>query len=120
MNAKEQMMNNGVENTQQGEREEISKNWVFVPLLKKHIIKRTETYVLFDVDGTASGIVNAKFLRKKESDDMVFLSLPANYEVNCNVREKVEGRWTTTKKYIITAEELRPLVLLHNKSDLPF
>ena len=79
------------------------------------MIKRTETYILFDVDGIASGIVNAKFLRKKESDEMVYLSLPANYEVNCNVREKVEGLWTTTKKYVITAQDLRPLVLEHNK-----
>ena len=115
MNKNETMMNNGVEVNH----EEKNTNWVFIPLLKKHIIKRTETYILFDVDGTASGIVNAKFLRKKESDEMVYLSLPADYEVNCNVREKVEGRWTTTKKYVITAEELRPLVLDHNK-ELPF
>ena len=55
---------------------------------------------------------------------MIYLSLPATYEVNCNVREKVEGRWTTTKKYIITAKELRPLVLDYNrelpKDKLPF
>ena len=95
------------------------KAWVFIPLLKAHILKRTDTYVLFDVDGVASGIVNAKFLRKKESDTMVYLSLPATYEVNCNVREKIEGRWQTTKKYIITAEELRPLVLDYNKGALP-
>jgi hypothetical protein len=105
------MNNNGVATT--------PNNWVFIPLAKKHLIKRTDTYILFDVDGVASGIVNAKFLRKKESDEMVYLSLPANYEVNCNVREKVEGRWTTTKKYVITAEELRPLVLNYNK-ELPF
>ena len=115
MKKEETMMNNGVEVNH----EEKNTNWVFIPLLKKHIIKRTETYILFDVDGQASGIVNAKFLRKKESDEMVYLSLPANYEVNCNVREKVEGRWTTTKKYVITAEELRPLVLDYNK-ELPF
>lgn len=100
--------------------EEISKEWVFIPLLKKHIIKRTNDYLLFNIDGVASGIVNAKFIRKKESDEMVYLSLPATYEVNCNVREKVEGKgWVTTKKYIITAKELRPLVLDYNK-DLPF
>lgn len=88
---------------------------MFVPLLKKHIIKRTETYVLFDVDGTASGIVNTKFLRKKESDEMVYLSLPENYEISCNVREKINGRWEVVKKYVITAKELRPLVLDYNK-----
>ena len=116
LKVKEKQLNNGVEVNH----EEKNTNWVFIPLLKKHIIKRTETYVLFDVDGVASGIVNAKFLRKKESDEMVYLSLPSDYEINCNVRENIGGKWQTTKKYVITAEELRPLVLEHNKNDLPF
>ena len=93
--------------------------WVFIPLLKKHIIKRTDTYILFDVDGQASGILSAKFLRKKESDEMVYISLPANYEVNCNVRELVDGKWATTKKYVVTGKELRHLVLDYN-NELPF
>ena len=110
----EEMMNKSVE----GNHEEKTTNWVFIPLLKKHIIKRTATYILFDVDGSASGIINAKFLRKKESDDMVYLSLPADYVITCNVREKIGGLWQTVKKYTITAEELRPLVLQYNK-ELP-
>ena len=113
-----EQMNNGVEVNH--EEKNTQTNWVFIPLLKKHILKRTDTYILFDVDGVASGIVNAKFVRKKESDTMVYLSLPANYEVNCNVREKNEGRWVTTKKYILTAEQLRPIVMYYNKSELPF
>ena len=119
MKENETMMNNNGVDEKKVHEKETCKEWVFVPLLKAHIIKRTESYVLFNVDGIASGIVNAKFLRKKESDDMVYISLPADYEVNCQVREKIEGRWTTTKKYIITAKELRPLVLDYNK-ELPF
>ena len=83
-------------------------------------MSRKPTYVLFDVDGVASGIVNAKFIRKKESETMIYLSLPENYEINCRVREKLEGKWVTTKTITMTAKELRPLVLEHNKSDLPF
>ncbi|MBO7692509.1 MAG: hypothetical protein J6T10_07760 [Methanobrevibacter sp.] len=82
-------------------------------------MSRKPTYVLFDIDGVASGIVNAKFIRKKESETMIYLSLPATYEVNCNVREKIEGRWTTTKKYVITAKELRQLVLDYNRTSVP-
>lgn len=119
MNKENEMMNNGVAKTE-GQEKEGCKEWVFIPLLKAHILSRKPTYVLFDIDGVASGIVNAKFIRKKESDTMIYLSLPAEYEVNCNVREKVEGRWTTTKKYVITAKELRPLVLDYNKTALPF
>ena len=107
---------NGVAENPNTERKTCN-TWVFIPLLKKHILKRTDTYILFDVDGVASGIVNAKFLRKKESDEMVYLSLPADYEINCNVREKVEGIWTTTKKYIVNANDLRPIVLAHNLED---
>lgn len=87
--------------------------------MKAHILKRTDTYILFDIDGVASGIVNAKFLRKKESDTMVYLSLPATYEVNCNVREKISGRWQTTRTYVVTAEQLRPLVLDYNRTSVP-
>ena len=122
MNNENEMMNNGVvESTVPQENTKgTCKEWVFIPLLKAHILSRKPTYVLFDIDGTASGIVNAKFIRKKESDTMIYLSLPADYEVNCNVREKIEGRWTTTKKYVVTAKELRPLVLDYNKNSLPF
>ena len=119
MKENELMNNNGVVTTQD-QKEETFNKWVFVPLLKSNVIKRTDSYILFNVDGVASGIVSTKFLRKKESEDCLFLSLPANYEVNCQVREKIEGRWTPTKKYVITAEELRPLVLIHNKEKLPF
>ena len=115
MKNEQEMNNNGVVMNQEKQEKEICKEWVFIALSKRHIIKRTDTYILFDVDGVASGIVNAKFIRKKESEDMLYLSLPATYEVNCNVREKVEGRWVAVKKYIITAKELRPIVLDYNK-----
>ena len=121
MNKENEMMNNGVVANQENHEEKgTCKEWVFIPLLKAHILSRKPTYVLFDIDGTASGIVNAKFIRNKESDTMIYLSLPADYEVNCNVREKIEGRWTTTRKYVVTAKELRPLVLDYNKNSLPF
>ena len=99
--------------------------WVLIALSKKHILKRTDKYVLFDVDGTASGIISAKFLRKKEHEDMVFLSVPANYEINCQVRELVDGKWKAIKTYTIKAVELKSLVSAYNKSnkpltDLPF
>lgn len=119
MNEIKEQMNNGVNENQSQERE-TCKEWVFVPLMKEHLIKRTDKYILFDVDGVATGIVNAVFLRKKESETMVYLSLPATYEINCNVRERVDGKWTTTKKYVITAKELRELVLNYNKASLPF
>ena len=120
MKENETMMNNGVtEEKLEGQEKRVCKEWVFIPLLKTHILSRKPTYVLFDIDGVASGIVNAKFIRKKESETMIYLSLPAEYEVNCNVREKIEGRWTTTKKYVITARELRPLVLEYNRTSVP-
>ena len=105
---------NQVVDTPNPTREE-NTNWVFIPLLKNSIIKRTDKYVLFDVDGVASGILNTTFLRKKESEQYVYFSVPADYEISCQVREKVDGSWVTIKKYVITAKELRPLVIEHNK-----
>lgn len=97
----------------------VTAEWVFIPLLKKHIYKRTDTYILFDVNGKSTGIINAKFLRKKETEDMVFISLPADYKVNCNVRENIDGKWVTTSTYVLTGKELRPIVLDYN-NELPF
>ena len=114
---------NKVVDTPNPTREE-NTNWVFIPLLKKHILKRTDKYVLFDVDGVASGILNTTFLRKKESEQYVSFSVPADYEISCQVREKVEGIWTTTNKYIVSAKDIKPIVMKYNRLEenrnLPF
>lgn len=78
-------------------------------------MKRTDEYVLFDVDGIASGIINAKFLRKKETEDYVFMSVPADYKVNVRVRELVNGKWETKMQMNITAEDLKERILTYNK-----
>ena len=83
--------------------------------MKAHIFKRTDTYILFDVDGIASGIISAKFLRKKETDEMVYLSVPADYEINVNVRELVNGRWETISKYNIKAKDIKERIETYNK-----
>ena len=101
------------EKTNQEKRE--TREWVFIPLLKKHILKRTDTYILFDVDGVASGIISAKFLRKKETEDFIFLSVPADYEVNCNVRDFVDGSWKTINTYKVPAVNLVDLIKSYNK-----
>lgn len=89
--------------------------WVFVPVKKEHIIKRTETYVLLDVDGIANGIITSKFLRKKESEEYVYFSIPNTYSINCNVRKQINGKWTTTESYKLTAYQFRDVVLEYNK-----
>ena len=84
--------------------------------MKDNIIKRTKDYVLFDVDGTASGIITAKFLRKKEDEECVFFSIPEDYVITCRVREYKEGKgYQLVKEYQVKAKDLRPLVLAYNK-----
>ena len=100
-------------NNEQLENQE--REWVFIPLLKKHVIKRTDTYLLFDLDGIATGIVSAKFIRKKETDDFVFLSLPPEYEVNCRTRTLENGKWVTACEIPVKALYIREKVLMHNK-----
>lgn len=89
-------------------------------------MKRTENYVLFRV-GDASAIINAKFLRKKETEDYVFLSVPAKYDIAIRWREYKDGKWQTIKTSNVNAEELAPVMrnftkeVLENKIDeLPF
>ena len=107
-----------MKNEQNQEKKSLTGNntqWVLVPLNKKAILKKTETYVLFDVDGQASAILSAKFLRKKEHDDYVFFSVPETYEVNCRVREQVGGRWQTTKEYKVTIKDLLSIIKNYDK-----
>ena len=106
---------NKTKETTQEVREEPKTNWILIALLKAHIIKRTDKYIIFNVDGVASGIITTKFLRKKEHEDKIFLSVPENYEINCNVREQVNGKWTTKKSYSVKAVELKSLVDAYNK-----
>lgn len=91
------------------------KKWVFIPVMKENIIKRTPTYVLIDVDGTASGIISAKFLRKKETDDFVFFSIPEDYEINCRVREYDGSKWQVVKEHIVKAVDIKELIVAYNK-----
>lgn len=99
---------------------EENEKWVFIPLSKAHILKRTDKYVLFDVDGTASAILNTVFLRKKETDEMVFFSVPADYVIYCRVKEYKEGKWMVTSEYQVTAKNIRPIVLKYNKLEKLF
>ena len=101
--------------------------WVLLALPKTCVIKRTKDYLLFDVDGQASGIVSAKFIRAKESDTHLFVSLPENYEVNCRVNEPDEkGKYRTIKTYVIKAIDLKAVIKQHEKlssvpsDELPF
>ena len=75
-------------------------------------MKRTEKYVLINVDGQASAIVNAKFLRKKETEESAFLSLPPDYKVSCRVREfdAEKNSWNVVKKFEIKPTTLRYFV----------
>ena len=96
--------------------EKANTGWILIALPKTCEIKRTETYLLFDVDGQASGIVSAKFIRKKESDTHLFISMPEEYEVNCRVREPDQnGKFRTIKEYVIKAKDLRSVVRAYEK-----
>lgn len=92
--------------------------WVFVPLMKKHIIKRTDSYVLFSVNEKASAIVSAKFVRAKESEEFIYLSLPEDYEVSWRVNAQAKNnKWVVVNSGKMSTKELREKVLAHNKDE---
>lgn len=94
--------------------------WVFIPLAKALILKKTEKFILFKV-GDGSAIVSAKFKRAKESDTHIFLSVPKTYEftIKYNSYDQDAKKWVTTRERIAKAEQVKELVDL-DPEDLPF
>ena len=72
-------------------------------------MKRTPDYVLFKVNG-GSAIINGKFVRKKENEHFIFLSVPPQYDVAIRYREYKDSKWQTTSEMHVKAEELAPMV----------
>ena len=90
---------------------------------KELILKRTDKYILFKC-GNASSIVNAIFLRKKESEDCVFLSVPPTYKfgVKHNEYNPETKKWETVMSKDISATEMKDALksIKVEDDDLPF
>lgn len=75
-------------------------NWVFLAIRKDLIAKRTDKFVLIKLAYGYSAIINAKFIRAKETDDKIFASLPYDYKIN--VRQTA---FDTTKNEWVVVDE---------------
>ncbi len=81
------------ENQNQNHLENSKKNdWVLVAIRKSLIAKRTEDYLLVKLAYGYSVIISAKFLRKKESEEFVYASLPYDYKINARQTELGEDK----------------------------
>lgn len=58
-----------------------NKKWVFVPINKQRIIKELDKAILINLGG-ASTILPKVFKRAKESDTLIYFSLPADFKIN--------------------------------------
>ena len=67
------------QNATQGK--ENTTRWVFIPVAKTDVLKREETYVLLKVSDYHSVIISSKFVRAKESDTHIYLSIPEDYKI---------------------------------------
>ena len=56
--------------------------WVFIPILKSQVAKRTKDYALIKLSRGISVIISAKFIRAKETEDTIFVSLPPDYTID--------------------------------------
>lgn len=87
------------------------------------ILKRTNDYVLFKLNG-GSAIINGKFIRNKESEEYIFISLPPTYQVAVRTRDFIDGKWVTTQQHQVSANDIVSLVKEYSqkliKEDLPF
>ena len=95
-------------------------NWVFIPLPKALILKKTDKYILFKV-GDGSAVVSTKFKRAKEHEDMVFLSVPETYNfgVKYNSYDAEQKKFVTYKEVDVPANAMKEY-LDPNIDKLPF
>ena len=99
MNEKNQNQNH-LDNSKKNE---TNNEWVFVAIRKELVAKRTKEYVLIKLPYGYSAIINAKFIRKKESDTHIFASMPYNYKIN--VRQTQFS--TDNKKWNVVDEKTK-------------
>ena len=74
--------------------------WVFIPVEKTRVLKREETYVLLKLNDHISAIISSRFVRKKESDTHIFMSVPQDYKIKVRYTEFDEE----TKRYVVKEE----------------
>ena len=78
-------------------------NWVFLAIRKDLIAKRTDKFVLIKLAYGYSAIINAKFIRNKESETHIFASVPYDYKIN--VRQTAFN--PNENKWVIADEKTR-------------
>lgn len=64
------------------------------------IIKRTDNFVAFKLPNGYTSIISSKFIRSKETDSYIYLSLPYDYKVNVR-----QTGWNTEKKQYVVNDE---------------
>ena len=82
--------------------------WTFVPVPKELVAKRTDKYVLIKLPVGQSAIVNAVFLRKKETEEKLFMSIPEDYQIKARQSQynPKTKKYEVVKESIITASQL--------------
>lgn len=82
----EELKVNVNENVEGEVKSEQKSNWVFIPVHKSRVIKGTDKYYLLNLKSdetySVSTIINAIFKRVKETDDMIYFSVPKNFRFN--------------------------------------
>ena len=92
-------------------------NWTFMAIRKECVAKRTSDYVLIKVRNGGSVILNAKFVRAKESETMIYVSVPNDYDIKLRYTKFDEEteRYVVVKERIIHAPQLHTLVKMTEK-----
>lgn len=87
------------QNATQGK--ENTTRWVFIPCPKEDVLKREDTYVLLKLSENASAIISSKFVRAKESETHIFLSIPEDYKI----KVRLSKHNPKTNKYEVVSEK---------------
>ena len=78
-----------------------SNNWVFLPIKKGCIAKRTDTFILIKLAQGKSVILNTKFVREKETEEFIYASVPSDYTFLMRATRYDEEQ----KKFVVVSED---------------
>ena len=97
--------------TQTTQNHSVNSTWTFMAIRKDCIAKRTEEYLLIKLPYGWSAILTTKFLKKKEHDDVVFMSIPSDYNIKLRQTQFDEG----SKTYLVVEEKVVDALTLLNE-----
>ena len=95
-----------------------NKEWVFTPVNKVNLVHEEKDYVIISLKSGYTAIINRCFIRKKETEDYIYVSLPRDYKINVRQSEynKEERKTNVLRTLEISVWDFNKYCRLNNKA----